>query len=177
MKPSVSVWNFRPNSLAFVSLLDATAGTALALQIEHGHGRVAIVTASPAPGSSRFALSSTARVLIVTVPARVGVHVCVQRLCPGVHPDTGCHVAPPSTEISIPATRPPPKSVALPVMVAVCCTPNGLVGGSICDCGAEAAPDGIAATSPGRSEAGCTPLSAHSFTVACCILTSAGGFG
>src|SRR5438105_3910535 len=177
MNPPVSVRNFKPNSLALVSPLDATAGTVFALQIEHGHGRDATVTVIPAPGTSRFALSSTARVLMVTVPACAGVHVCVHRLCPGAHPDTGCHVAPPSTETSMPATRPPPKSAALPVIVAGCWRPNALVGGSMVDAGEAASPDIIAGTSPGWIDAGCTPMSANRFTVACCILMSTGGFG
>src|ERR1051325_8806618 len=166
MEPSVSVRNFKPSSLALVSPLDATAGTVLALQIEHGHGRDAMVTVIPAPGTSRFALSSTARVLMVTVPECAGVHVCVHRVCPGVHPETGCHVAPPSTEISMPATRPPPKSVALPVTVAGCGSWNVPAGGSMVDAGDEASPDEVASASPGRIDAGCTPMSANRLTVA-----------
>src|SRR2546426_10327711 len=149
MYPLVSVRNFKPNSLPLVSPLEMIAGTALEFQIEQGHGRVATLILIPAPGVSRFAVSSTARLLIVTLPAILGVHVCVHVLLPGVHPDAGCHVAPPSTETSTPATRPPPESVALPVIVADCGTVKVAPGRLIVDTGDAVSMDCEAGTRPG----------------------------
>src|SRR5207247_7504147 len=128
--------------------LDTIAGTVLEFQIEQGHVRVWMLIVIPVPGVSRLALSSTARLLSVTEPAITGVHVCVHVLFPGVHPDAGCHVAPPSTETSTPATSPPPKSVALPVIVADCCTVKVAPGRLIVDTGNAASMDCESATRP-----------------------------
>ena len=57
------------------------------------------VTVRPAPGVSRLTLSSTARVLIVNVPAVVR-HPAV---APVFVPARRCHVVPLSVEISTPA--------------------------------------------------------------------------
>src|SRR3989442_4578254 len=137
--------NFKPSSLLLVSPLDAIAGTVLALQIEQGHVRVAMLIVMPAPGVSTFALSSTARLLSVIEPATVGVHVCCHVLLPGVHPEAGCHVAPPSTQTSTPATS-PPVSVTLPAIVADCCNAHELVDGMMADAGGAGSGGRTAAT-------------------------------
>ena len=69
----------------------------------------------PADGVSRFALSSTALLRILKVPAGTDVQVYVQL----VVPVAGCQVAPPLSETSTPATSPPPASTALPDIVIV----------------------------------------------------------
>lgn len=71
------------------------------------------VTVITAGGFCAFPLSSTARLLIVTVPMAVGVQVKLQEPVPVAR----FHVAPPSTDTFTPATKPPPFSVAAPVML------------------------------------------------------------
>src|SRR5712692_5709196 len=61
-----------------------------------GVADVPIVTATPADGVSRLALSSTARLLIVTGPEPFAGQLYDQFVVPVV----GCQVAPPSTETS-----------------------------------------------------------------------------
>jgi hypothetical protein len=67
----------------------------------------------PAEGVSRLALSSTARLRIVVVPAVIGVQVKLQVS----RPSAGCHVDPLSVETSTPPTTPPPLSLAVPEIV------------------------------------------------------------
>jgi hypothetical protein len=66
-------------------------------------------------------------------------------------------------------------SAAVPVMVTW--RPAGRVepddGELMTDVGAVVSVDWAAATSPDRSVAGCTPMSASRFTVACCMRLSA----
>ena len=76
-------------------------------------GTGVIVTVMPAVGCSRFTLSSTARLMIVFVAATAGVQAKVQFS----RPAACCHVLPPSTDTSMPATTPPPESAAVPLMV------------------------------------------------------------
>ena len=64
---------------------------------------------------SIFPESSKARDLTVTVPSDVGIQIKVQLDAPVAV----CHVRPPSTETSTPATIPPPASVAVPVIMTV----------------------------------------------------------
>src|SRR5207248_11588553 len=118
--PSTSVWKLTPTSMAAPSLADALPGVVFALQMPHGHVRGVTVTAIPAPGVSRFPLSSTARVRSVAEPGAAGVQLYVQFDVPVA----GCHVEPPSTDTSTPATTPPPASLAGPVTATVvpCCT-------------------------------------------------------
>ena len=64
----------------------------------------ATVTCMVGCGDSMLPLSSVARLLMLNGPKAEGVHVYDQLLVPVA----GCHVTPPSTETSIPATPPPP---------------------------------------------------------------------
>ena len=78
-------------------------------------------------------------------------------------------VVPLSVDTSTPATRPPPASVAVPVMVTG--VPTGRVapaaGEPIAVVGGVVSVEAVAAVSPLRSVSGCTPMSANRFTVAC----------
>src|ERR1043166_456581 len=104
MKPLKSDRTLTPTSIALVSLKSTAEGTAMAGSHRlHGHCGFWIVTVTPAAGVSIFPLSSTARLLMVTLPRRVGVHANVH----DSRPIAGCHVAPPSTDTSTPATMPP----------------------------------------------------------------------
>src|SRR5215831_6430464 len=60
-----------------------------------------------------FPLLSTARLLILTCPGVVGVHIKLHE----VVPVAALKVAPPSTDTSTLATVPPPASLAVPVML------------------------------------------------------------
>src|SRR5690349_10017671 len=76
------------------------------------------VTGTPIEAAPRLPLSSTARVIKVTVPEAAGVQVYVQVVvAAAVVSWAGCHVVLPSSDTSTPATTPPPKSVAVPVTV------------------------------------------------------------
>src|SRR5215813_7593346 len=66
-------------------------------------------------GSCTFPLSSVARLLIVTCPGVVGVHVKLH----AVVPVAALKLAPPYTDTSTLATVPPPASLAVPVMLTV----------------------------------------------------------
>ena len=77
-----------------------------------------IVTALEAggvPAVSIFPVSSNPRLLIVTVPLEEGVHVKLQL----VVPVATCHVTPPSTETSTPATTPPASEAVPAIVIAV----------------------------------------------------------
>src|SRR6516165_3637560 len=126
---------------------------------------------TPAAGVSRLALSSTARLIIVNVPALLATHVYDQLVVPAA----GCHVAPLSTETSTPATIPPPASEAVPVtvMVVPACTAVPFAGEVMTEIGGVVSVDFVARLSPVCSVAGCTPMSANRFTVACCMFGSA----
>jgi hypothetical protein len=112
-----------------------------------------------------FALSSVARLRIFTVAGELGVNVYDH----DSRPVARCQVAPSSVETSTPPTRPPPPSVAAPDTVTG--LPTGrfafAAGAVIVDVGAAVSVDGVAAVSPDWSVAGCTPMSARRFTVAC----------
>src|SRR5262249_22016976 len=114
MKPFWSDLNLTPTLTLALSGAEATAGVGLAGQIVQGHAPPAplTVTVTPAPGVSRFPLSSTARLLIVTCPEPF----TVQRKVQDPRPVAGCQVVPPSTETSTPPTT-PPVSDAVPVIV------------------------------------------------------------
>src|SRR5262245_46524417 len=73
------------------------------------------VTVICAGGSCTFPLLSVARLLIVTCPGVVGVHVKLH----AVVPVAALTVPPPSTDTSTLATVPPPASLAVPVMLTV----------------------------------------------------------
>src|SRR5262245_3325903 len=73
------------------------------------------VTVICAGGSCTFPLLSVARLLIVTCPGVVGVHVKLH----AVVPVAALKLAPPSTDTSTLATVPPPASLAAPVMLTV----------------------------------------------------------
>src|SRR5215831_11466267 len=62
MKPKVSARNLTPTSIAAGSPESMVCGVVAGPQIEQGQ---LMLTVTPAPGVSRFPLSSTARVLIV----------------------------------------------------------------------------------------------------------------
>src|SRR6188768_3668078 len=96
MKPAMSDRNLTPTSreLLSPSSFPVTDGP----KIEQGQvtGAVPSVTVTPAPGVSRFRLSSTARLLIVAVPVEGAVQANDQL----ARPVAGRQVVPPSTEIS-----------------------------------------------------------------------------
>src|SRR5215471_8370112 len=100
------------------------------------------VTVTPAPEVSRLPLSSTALLLIVTEPKPAGVQEKLQF----AWPVAGCHVVPPSTETSTPATT-PPVSAAVPVIVKA--VPGGTFepagGAVIVELGAVVSADAVAA--------------------------------
>ena len=89
---------------------------------------------------------------------------------------TGCQVLPPSVEISTPATTPPPASFAVPLMVTAEPSENEAPwdGEVIVEVGGVVSVDAVADVSPGISEAGWAPMSASTFTVACCMAGSGG---
>src|SRR5579864_2151725 len=74
----------------------------------------------------------------------------------------GCQVAPPSVEISTPATTPPPASVAAPEMVMAAPSAKFEPGAGevIVEVGGVVSVDGLATTSPGISAYGWAPMSA-----------------
>src|SRR5260370_40742624 len=104
------------------------------------------VTVTPALGLSMLTLSSTALLLIVAEPEPAGVHEKLQF----AWPVAGCHVVPPSTETSTPATTPPPVSAAVPVIDTA--VPGGrfepAAGEVIVELGAIASADAVAAVTP-----------------------------
>ena len=87
---------------------------------------------------------------------------------------TGCQVLPPLVEISTPATTPPPESVAVPVMVTACPSEKVAPGDGevIVEVGGVVSVDAVVDVSPVISVAGCAPISARMFTVACCMTGS-----
>ena len=87
-------------------------------------------------------------------------------------PVARCQVAPPSTDTSTAASR-PPASDAVPVTVTSPETELPAAGEVIALTGATESDDAVAATSPDCMEPGCVPMSANRLRVACCILTSA----
>src|SRR4051794_16946738 len=89
----------------------------------------------------------------------------------------GCQLLPPSVEISTPATT-PPTSDAVPetVVLAPFAIAAPVEGDVIAEDGAVVSVDALAATSPAVRVAGCAPMSANRFTVACCIRGSGGRF-
>src|SRR5262245_24321629 len=114
MKPSMSLVNCTPSSTALASAALATPGAAVGCQmLVHGQTPGTIETAEPAPATSRFPLSSIARTLMLAEPGTPGVQSTFQR----VVPCAAFQVAPPSTDTSTPATKPPPWSVEVPVIV------------------------------------------------------------
>src|SRR4029453_13600857 len=101
MKPLTSERNLTPNATATVSGSVGFAGVAVGAQIllpTQLPLPVPTVTVTPAPGVSRFPLSSTDRLLRGTDPDPLGVQLYVQ----GARPLAGCQVAPPA------AAHPPP---------------------------------------------------------------------
>ena len=71
MNPAWSERNLTPTSTAFGSFSPASVKELS--QIEQGQVRGVTLTVMPAPGVSRLALSSAARVLIVAGPVAPGV--------------------------------------------------------------------------------------------------------
>src|SRR4051794_29833345 len=86
----------------------------------------------------------------------------------------GGQVDPPSVETSTPATTAPPDAVAVPVTFTL--VPSATVapapGAETADVGAVRLVDAVAAVRPAMRVAGCAPMSARRFTVACCMLRS-----
>src|SRR5947209_3364873 len=164
--PSTSARNLTPTSIELES--DAIcAGVAAALQMLQGQAVCGVmVTVTPGAGCSRLPLSSTARLMILFVPASVGVQAKVQ-FC---RPVACCHVLPLSTDTSTPAT-PPPESAAVPVMVMA--VPIGilwpLIGNVTVEVGGVRSVLGFAGNKPACNVPGCAPMSANRLTVACCM--------
>src|SRR6267378_3992937 len=114
MKPLISLLNFTPSSYGLESAALGFVGSVAGFQrLVHGHAPTTTDTVTPAPAASRLPLSSTARLRSVADPSAPGdqskLHVDV--------PVATCHVVPPSTDTSTLATRPPPLSVAVPLIV------------------------------------------------------------
>src|SRR5215213_10986882 len=95
--PKVSALNLTPTSTGDVSPASATAGVIVLPHSEHGQ---LTETGVPAPGVWVLPLSSVARTLMLAVGAPWTSHEYVHALVPLA----GCQVAPPSVEISTPAT-------------------------------------------------------------------------
>ncbi len=90
-----------------------------------------------------------------------------------------CQVWPLSTETSTPPTRPPPESIAVPATTAGSFT--GIVvpavGEVMLEVGGVVSVEAVAGVRPDCSVAGCTPMSANRFTVACRAASSAVSLG
>src|SRR4051812_16085510 len=149
--------------MARASFVDGVAGTWVSPNSVHGH--VPVICTEAGVGC-RFALSSAALALIVTVPVLGTLPVYVQ----DSRPSAGCQVLPPSSDTSTPPTR-PPTSDAVPVTViaAPLRTEAPGAGEVIVVVGGVVSVDAVAPTSPLISVAGCAPMSARMLTVACCI--------
>src|SRR5437762_2424277 len=94
-----------------------------------------------------FPVSSKARLLMVTEPEPAAAHENDQLVVP-----VACfQVAPPSVDTSTPATRPPPVSAAVPVMVTAVPAANEApaAGAEIVDVGGAVSVEAVAAVSPG----------------------------
>src|SRR6266403_3140127 len=109
-------------------------------------GALGTVTVTPADGVSRLPLSSTARLLIFIEPEVKTVQLYVQLS----RPLAGCHVCPPSSEISTPPTTPPPESAAFPAIVTAfpSCSVAPFVGAAIVELGGVVSVDFEANTNP-----------------------------
>src|SRR5438093_13327314 len=134
------------------------------------HGQVAwfrtpTFTILPGPGTSRFPLSSMARLLSVTDPDADGTHWKLQ-LGP---PLAWCHFVPPSTDTSTAPSAPPPPSLAVP-LTAVDAPTNTVVpsaGDVIAEVGVIASIEGLHAVSGDFRLPSSTPMSASHLSVAC----------
>jgi hypothetical protein len=170
MKPSVCGTTLTPSSAGLSSSAAGSLGT-WSPKSDVGPVRSTVrVTAAP-----RFALSSVARALMVAEPSPVTAPLYVQVAVPVA----GCQLTPPSSETSMPATTPPPASVAVPETVTTVPAPiEALAPGEVITVvGATVSVEAVAASSPLISVAGCACMSASRFTVACCMGLFAGSFG
>src|SRR3989442_1544018 len=150
MKPLTEERNFKPSSTAFGSEMLGRRGVVVPSQMLQGHVTLTVI---PAPGVSRLPLSSIARLLITFDAALDGIQWYVQLAPPVVR----CHVVPPSTETSTPATM-PSVSDAVPLITTSVWprTVDPLTGEPIVDVGAWLSVDTVASTRPPVRVAGCT---------------------
>src|SRR5206468_985788 len=147
MKPAMSLLNFTPSSIASASAALGMVGTTEGChRLVHGHRPATTDTVTPLLGASRLPLSSIARLRIVAEPSAPGDQSKLQVAVPCA----ACHVAPPSTDTSTPATTPPPLSVAVPVIVTRLplwtCAPAA--GDVTTDVGAKISVDALVAMRP-----------------------------
>ncbi len=156
-------WRGEPSLALTFSGVDVPGNTV------QGQLAPAAVIVTLGPGFSRLALSSVARTRICRVPVVTGVKLKLQLLVP----DAGCHVAPPSTDTSTPATT-PPVSLAVPVTLTVPGTVAPGNGVLMTVTGAVVSVEAEAGTMPAARVPGCAPMSASRFTVACCMRRSVG---
>src|SRR5437899_1902021 len=109
MLPATDERNLTPSSTAAPSGSAGVPGTVDAVQIVHGQICATTLMTTlfgpePSPAGSRLPLSSKPRDLMVPGPVALGVQSNVQAVVPVAR----CHVVPPSTDTSTPATTPPP---------------------------------------------------------------------
>ncbi len=168
MNPAVVTRNFTPSSTDLVSFAETMVGTAVGGQIVQGHCTVTL-TVIEVGTAWRLPMSSTARTMMATGPEMLGG---AQSYCQLVSPVAWNHRVPPSKEISMPATTPPPVSAAVPWTVTVVPpTKEAPVDGLlIAEVGGAVSVDWVAGTRPGCSVTGWQlHRSAKRFTVACCM--------
>src|SRR5260370_4932384 len=113
MSSKMSVW-VAPWGVGVGVGVTVGVGVAVGVGVGVAVGPLPMVTVMPAEGVSRLPLSSTARLRMFTDPTAPVVHEYVQLLVPLV---AGCHVTPAFVDTSMPATTPPPASVAVPLIV------------------------------------------------------------
>src|SRR5829696_6016294 len=164
--PDTSERNRVPSSVPEASGSGPPGGPTVELHRLHGQVRAPTVTGTLTV-EPMFALSSMARTMIDADPAMTGV----QEYDQDARPVAGCQVLPPSVEISTPPTAPPPVSLAVPLTFTA--TPPGTVapeaGEDTETVGPTVSVDLVARVSPLCRAAGCAPMSASRFTVACFI--------
>ena len=174
MNPSWAARNLTPNSTAEVSG-SIRSGTAVDGQIEQGQvgdppdGHRHTRSWRPRGCRCRRPHASESS----TVPMSTGLKVYVQ----ASRPVARRHVSPSSIETSTPPTRPPPLSIAVPVIDRTRANWQDVTRRRRGDrrrrrewCRST----GVAIVSPGRMVAGWTPMSANRLTVACWAAGSAG---
>ncbi len=170
IEPNLSERNFTPSSAGLPSCPSACSGSGVTpvLMIEQGQ---LTLTVTPAPGVSVLPLSSVARTRTFAAGWPFAIQVYDQLVVPDV---AGCQVAPSSVETSMPATTPPPASVAVPPIVAD--WPSVTADGNevMVDVGFVVSVDAAAAVRFDCRVAGWAPRSANRLTVACCMLRSSG---
>ena len=161
-----------PTSIAFRSSPPPGGGTVAGPQMPHGHVLTGTLTLMPAPtGVSMFPLSSVARLLISTVPGGPWrPHVRPVRAAGRAMPRRAAVYR--NLDASDNAAAEVRRRAADDDVVSLLATSIRPTGETIVELGAAESADAVAAISADCSVAGCAPMSANRFTVACCIARS-----